>query len=536
MQVDLKEIAPLVAQQFPAFYQEEGENFIQFVKAYYEWMDQEGATYKSRRLLEYTDINEVTDEYIDYFLKKYMRGIPKNILADKRLLEKHIIDVYRSKGSIEGLKLLFRLLYNLEINVYLPQKDMLRTSDGKWIRNKYLEVEERSSNSSYNKKLIRGTTSGATAYVSSATKVNTGQQLAHVFYLSDITTGSTGSSFVVGEYLVYDGLDIKDATLIKGSAVGASIIFSSEDHAPGDILLTSNTTGEGLKFNVSSILQNDTAKGYINFKLVDGGYGYAIDSPVTVSYKTASSGNGAIFKVKSLANTITFPYNINPLTFANGLSFANTLISANDYGVTMYLANSQSIIGTALTSANITIGSIASLGGASSGDHNYNGSVQTNVFEKRVHGYGIIDSKGKIWGNNAIITGELATGNGVIKSVELVSSGLGYNTQGEVLVFYNENDDLKTAELTLEIGAIGYEEGFWADESSFLNADKYITDSDYYQEYSYEIQFEKSLDKYINVLKQVMHPVGNRVFSRPILIDSKQSDEIIQTETLVVNT
>jgi hypothetical protein len=88
----------------------------------------------------------------------------------------------------------------------------------------------------------------------------------------------------------------------------------------------------------------------------------------------------------------------------------------------------------------------------------------------------------------------------------------------------------------MEIGAIGYEEGFWADESSFLNADKYITDSDYYQEYSYEIQFEKSLDKYINVLKQVMHPVGNRVFSRPILIDSKQSDEIIQTETLVVNT
>jgi hypothetical protein len=536
MLVDLKEIAPLVRQQFPAFYQEEGDNFIQFVKAYYEWMDQEGSIYKSRRLLEYSDIDQTTNDYINYFLTKYMRGIPRNILADKKLLEKHIVDVYRSKGSIEGLKLLFRLLYNLEVNVYVPQIDMLRTSDGKWKRNAYLEVEDRILNSTYNRKTIKGTTSGATAFVTAATKVNTGYQQAHVFYLSDIKTGSTGMSFVVGEYLVYDGLNINDATLIKGSASGASIIYSSEDHAPGDGLLTSNTTGEGIKFNVSSILQNDTAKGYITFKLINGGYGYAIDSPVTVTYKTASSGTGATFKVKSIANTTTFSYNINPLTFANGYSFANTYISANDYGVTMFFANSGSLIGDALTNANLVIGTIASLGAATSGDHNYNGSVQPNVFEKRIHGYGIIDSNGKIWGNNAVITGELSTGNGVINGVELASSGFGFNTQGERLVFYNETDELKTAELVLNIDAIGYEEGFWADESGFLNSDKYITDSDYYQEYSYEIQLEKSLDKYINVLKQVMHPVGNRAFGKPIIIDSKQLEETIQDETLVVNT
>jgi hypothetical protein len=535
MQIDLKEIAPLVRQQFPAFYQEEGDNFIQFVKAYYEWMDLEGSNYKSRRLLEYSDIDETTSSYIDYFLNKFMKGIPKNVVVDKKLLEKHILDVYGSKGSIEGIKLLFRILYNLEANVYVPQVDILKPSDGKWIRNPYMEVEERSSNSTYNKKRIRGTTSGASAFVTAATRVNTGYQITHVFYLSDITPSNTGSSFMVGENIVYDGINIQDATMIKGSAIGASVIYSSEDHADGDILVSSNTTGEGIKFNVGSLQPYGSATGYLSFKLVDGGYGYAIDSPVTITYKTANTGSGANFVVKSISNTSVFTYNTNPLTFSNGFSFGNVLISANDYGATMYFANSGSTIGSALSFANLTIGKISALGAVTSGDHNYNGSVQPSVFEKRISGYGILDSKGRVWGNNAIITGELSAGNGIISSVELLSSGYGYNTQGESIVFYNESDPLKTAELTLDIGAIGYEEGFWADESSFVNADKYITDSDYYQEYSYEIQVEKSLDKYINVLKQVMHPVGNRVFGKPMIIDSKQSDEIIQVETLVVN-
>ena len=33
-------ISPLIKNMFPAFYQEEGENFIQFVEAYYEWMEE----------------------------------------------------------------------------------------------------------------------------------------------------------------------------------------------------------------------------------------------------------------------------------------------------------------------------------------------------------------------------------------------------------------------------------------------------------------------------------------------------------------
>jgi hypothetical protein len=53
MFTDLKNITPLIENQFPAFYKEEGENFLQFVNAYYEWMDSEyGDYHRSRRLGE----------------------------------------------------------------------------------------------------------------------------------------------------------------------------------------------------------------------------------------------------------------------------------------------------------------------------------------------------------------------------------------------------------------------------------------------------------------------------------------------------
>jgi hypothetical protein len=37
-----KYISNFVESQFPVFYQEEGPNFILFMKAYYEWMETEG--------------------------------------------------------------------------------------------------------------------------------------------------------------------------------------------------------------------------------------------------------------------------------------------------------------------------------------------------------------------------------------------------------------------------------------------------------------------------------------------------------------
>ena len=136
------------------------------MKAYYEWLESSGnPLYESRNLLNYGDIDNTLDSFLIYFQKKYVHGIPSNIIINKRFLLKHILDVYRSKSSIQGYKLLFRIIYNEDLDVYLPGRDMLRVSDGTWVEPKYLEVTESSVLSDFVEKEIQGVLSGTTAIV-----------------------------------------------------------------------------------------------------------------------------------------------------------------------------------------------------------------------------------------------------------------------------------------------------------------------------------------------------------------------------------
>lgn len=524
MEIDLKKIAPFVEKQFPDFYQEEGANFIQFVKAYYEWLDTDGPISKSRALAETTDIDTTAEEYLQHFFEKYLHGIPKSILGNKRLLEKHILSLYRSKGSIEGLKLLFRFLYRQEINVYVPEVDMLRVSDGKWVRPQYLEISDAPLNYTFDGKFIKGTDSQCIAFVDNVVKFYLGNQICHVLYITNVTPGPTGESFLPQEHLLYDGLDLRDSPYILSSPVGAIVNDSSPDFAIGDYLVTDSPSGERLLYQVSTLKDSTILRGYIKFEIKYGGFGYAIDSPVTIGPGTATTGTGANFKIGAITNTQPFTYNTNLLG-----PILNIKLNSLNYGATLNFAFIGTKLNNALTNSTLTVGTISKLTGVTSGDHNYNGSVTPSVIDYRIYGYGIQDPYGNFWGGDANITGNPSTGNGVIDSVILVNSGLGYNEDGEVLEFYNrDNQDLQ-CELVIQTDGIGKGEGYWKNSDGFLNADKYIQDSYYYQEYSYEIQIEKSFEKYVDILKKVMHPVGNRVFGKVLITDINSQSESLNT-------
>ena len=80
-----KRISNFVESQFPQFYQEEGPNFILFVKAYYEWLEETGNPIReARTLLDYRDIDNTIEDFLFYFQKKYLYGIPFNVIINKR--------------------------------------------------------------------------------------------------------------------------------------------------------------------------------------------------------------------------------------------------------------------------------------------------------------------------------------------------------------------------------------------------------------------------------------------------------------------
>jgi ABC-type Fe3+-hydroxamate transport system substrate-binding protein len=83
-----KFISPFIAQQFPSFYREEGPNFIAFVKAYYEWMEETGkVTDRTKNLLNYTDIDKTSEEFLKFYEKRLVeyKDFLEKLLEEKKL-------------------------------------------------------------------------------------------------------------------------------------------------------------------------------------------------------------------------------------------------------------------------------------------------------------------------------------------------------------------------------------------------------------------------------------------------------------------
>ena len=77
----------LIPYQLPAYIRDDPAygNFVLFLQAYYEWMEQNGqALDRSKNLLSYKDVDETTNEFIDYFVNDFLPYFPEDALLDKR--------------------------------------------------------------------------------------------------------------------------------------------------------------------------------------------------------------------------------------------------------------------------------------------------------------------------------------------------------------------------------------------------------------------------------------------------------------------
>lgn len=118
-----------VSAQLPEFVRGDYQTFVAFLEAYYEYLESQIIT----NFEEISDIDTTLDSFVRYFKSEVALNFPKTLIDDRVLLPK-IKELYVSKGTEASYKLLFRLLYNKEIDVQYPSTQMLRVSDGKWIQ------------------------------------------------------------------------------------------------------------------------------------------------------------------------------------------------------------------------------------------------------------------------------------------------------------------------------------------------------------------------------------------------------------------
>lgn len=129
-----------VDQHVPDFVKTDHEKFVQFLVNYYEYLDQnENINDYIRNVISFMDVDVTTEFLLNNFFEE-LKDLPYLMVADKRLLAQHIIDMYASKGSLDSFRLLFRILFNESINVLYPSEKILRASDGRWSQESFVEI------------------------------------------------------------------------------------------------------------------------------------------------------------------------------------------------------------------------------------------------------------------------------------------------------------------------------------------------------------------------------------------------------------
>ncbi len=138
----------LINRQVPEFVREEHPNFIAFLEAYYEFLENKqenqknDLTTEAKKLRNISDVDLSISQFEDNFFNTYASLIPRNVEVDKGILLKHLLPLYLAKGSEKSFKLLFRLLFNEEVEVIQPKTNILRASDGKWLIENTFRVEQ----------------------------------------------------------------------------------------------------------------------------------------------------------------------------------------------------------------------------------------------------------------------------------------------------------------------------------------------------------------------------------------------------------
>ena len=252
---DKVNIASIVSSQFPGFVREDHEAFVAFVKAYYEFLQQDYST----DLKTVRDIDTTLDEYIKHFKSEYASNIPF-VLANERFVLPNIKDLNLAKGSEASYRLLFRLLFDKEITISYPGQQMLRASDGRWEQRVSIFV-----------KIILGT---AEAVLDKTIEIITSTGSIFTAIHKQVDVGITIDGYPVYEFFIdrkwFGNITIDDRVVYDGTFIShivptitkLKITQSGKNFKIGE-LYEIGTTGTVLK-----VVKTDNEGGIINAEII----------------------------------------------------------------------------------------------------------------------------------------------------------------------------------------------------------------------------------------------------------------------------
>ena len=197
-----------------------------------------------------------------------MPEIPNDALADKRLLAKRIKDLYTTKGTIDSYKLLFRILYDEDVEVNFPVDQMLKVSDGDFRIDRYLTTHHDPRSYTFIGKTIKGTDSQAEALVEDVKRLVAKNRDIDQILLSNVK----------GSFNHLEAVQLKDyrssyaIPIVECGIRRIAITTGGDKYEKGDIVdIISSKTGA---FAKAVVVDTNDLQSKVNFNITDGGSGY----------------------------------------------------------------------------------------------------------------------------------------------------------------------------------------------------------------------------------------------------------------------
>ena len=462
MTISNNKISHIINSQVPFFVRNDHPKFITFLEAYYRFLEQENETLNQiKNLRDNSDIDRSIDLFLEKFYDNYIRLVPKEILADKTILVKHVKDFYRSRGTEKSIRFLLRLLFNEEISeFYYPKRDVLRASDGKWFIEKSIKVTDIRIDgvantsltvlSNSNSKLVKGNTSNATAIVERADTYYDGGLIVNELKISNQFKTFSAGETIITTFEENGVTKTLTANLFAGSINTVELIKPGTGYSVGDTIVVESNTGTGAVITVSSV----TTGNIRSIFPLNGGAGFQANTFVLISGGGGSGANANVITVQADSFYHPNSYNIvaSIIQLEANTPLNNTVYSnLNSSNVNTSISNAVSFFTYANTGPIQTIRVI-------SGGNNYT-SLPTVTAQANT----IVRSLG-ILGRMEIIDGgeDYQIGDEII--ITNVPGGYGYGASANVtnvdingtiseIKFYSNNEN----EI---IGGTGYNQNF----------------------------------------------------------------------------
>jgi len=347
-------ISNLVASQVPFFVRNDHENFIAFVEAYYEFLEQEtGVVNVSKNLLDQSDV-DLTDIFVEKFYDNFLPFIPKNTIVDKTLILKHIKDFYRSRGTEKSIRFLMRILFDEDVEFYYPQRDVLKVSDGKWYREKSIKITNIKVDGVANNQLgietkfisrkITGDTSNAYAIIERSSSYYEGPSIVRELKLSNQYRDFAYGEGITSTFTEGDTEKTITANLFSGGINTIEIINGGTRYNVGQYVIVESDSGSNANIIVSSVSSGNLT----SIAALNGGAGFQKGNHILI---TGGGGTGAAANVSEVSadnfyhpntyNIVSSTISLEANTVIGNLKYSNLVSSIND-PANNWISNSMS--------------------------------------------------------------------------------------------------------------------------------------------------------------------------------------------------